>query len=241
MIIGRPTSVNRKPAAKHAEISALSARRPTIKSIQASQSPAQRCGTSNAIFVTSSLCRQTRDARSSMNSQKIWISRSGTLNPRTVAGPYQGLHDLLDAVETLKRRSMTKVIGAIPPALRVQPEDARPPGSPHVPSPGARCRKTPSFTRTSPASPRVSWPLNISSASQRTGRRHLQSQNMLCDDGVRKLWCIFRLRYLELQRLRDEVRKAEMSCAMVAPYSKKTKRSALIEIESRWKMASNVA
>jgi hypothetical protein len=41
--------------------------------------------------------------------------------------------------------------------------------------------------------------------------------------------------------LRDEVRKAEISRAMDAPYPKKTKRSALIEIENRRKMASNVA
>jgi hypothetical protein len=33
-------------------------------------------------------------------------------------------------------------------------------------------------------------------------------------------------RYLELQRLRDEVRKAETSRAVDAPYSKRTKRSA---------------
>jgi hypothetical protein len=40
-------------------------------------------------------------------------------------------------------------------------------------------------------------------------------------------------RYLELQRLRDEVRKAEISCAIDARYSKRTKRSAFIEIENR--------
>ena len=70
----------------------------------------------------------------------------------------------------------------------------------------------------------------------------MKSQGPTQAKNARKLSdAIIAKRYLELQKLRDEVRKAEISGAMDAPYSKKTKRPALIAIESRRKMASNVA
>jgi hypothetical protein len=90
----------------------------------------------------------------------------------------------------------------------------------------------------------VHRPDRVEGRKQRqSGRRVvMKSQRPTQAKDARRLSdAIIAKRYLELQRLRDEVRKAEISCAIDARYSKRIKRSAFIEIENRRRTASNVA
>src|SRR5882724_10171536 len=64
---------------------------------------------------------------------------------------------------------------------------------------------------------------------RQSGRRIVMKRQSLTQakDAPKPSDAILAKRYLELQRLRDEVSKAEISRAMDARYSKSTKRSAL--------------